>query len=102
MCRLCDMDYLSTGNVARHVGGLDEFGALKTRVVMSRLLEINPHLRFSGDDVISESAVGSLDRLAKFIEAADITIATTADESVESIIGFELSCDKVAGDWQDA
>lgn len=84
--RLCDCDYLATGNVARHVGALNEFGAPKTRIVMSRLVEINPYLRFSEADVISGSAVDSLDGLAKFLAPADLTISTTADESVESII----------------
>ena len=83
---LCDSDRLSTGNVARHVGGLNEFGARKTQVVMNRLLEINPFLKFSEADVISGSAVISLYRLAELMAPADITIATTADESVESII----------------
>jgi len=84
--RLCDCDRLSTGNVARHIGGLNEFGALKTLVVANRLLEINPYLRFSQENLISGSAVASLERLAEFIGTADITISTTADESVESII----------------
>lgn len=35
--RLCDLDRLNTGNVARHLGGLSDFGAWKTRVVMTRL-----------------------------------------------------------------
>ena len=84
--RLCDCDYLATGNVARHVGGLNEFGAPKTRVVMSRLMEINPYLTFSEGDVITGSAVTSLDGLGEFLAPADLTISTTADESVESII----------------
>jgi integrative and conjugative element protein (TIGR02256 family) len=84
--RLCDCDQLSTGNVARHVGGLNEFGAPKTRVVMRRLFEINPYLRFADGDVITGSAVSSLDELARFMEAADLIVSTTADEGVESII----------------
>jgi len=84
--RLCDCDRLSTGNVARHVGGLSQFGALKTRVVMSRLLDINPYLSFSQANVISGSAVASLGGLSGLIGSADLAICTTADESVESIV----------------
>lgn len=84
--RLCDCDQLSTGNVARHIGGIHEFGAAKTRVVMTRLLEINPYLQFSERDVITGSAVSSLDQLFRFMDGADLIVATTADESVESII----------------
>ncbi|NQU25652.1 MAG: ThiF family adenylyltransferase [Candidatus Nealsonbacteria bacterium] len=82
--RLCDMDRLNTGNVARHVGGLSDFGAEKTRVVMTRLFDINPHLKISA--TWNESAVSSLNDLARFIAPADITICTTADENVESAI----------------
>ncbi len=84
--RLCDLDRLSTGNVARHVGGLNEFGATKVRVVASRLLEINPGLKFEDGDLIFGSAVGSLDRLSAFLSPADLAIVTTADEGVESVI----------------
>ena len=84
--RLCDTDRLSTGNVARHVGGVDEFGAWKTRVVMKRLLEINPFIRFEKEDVITGSAVGSLEKLSAFIKPADVIISTVADEGVESVI----------------
>lgn len=85
--RLCDYDRLQTGNVARHVGGISDFGALKTDVVMKRLLQISPYIRFNrDDDILSASAVTSLDRLTRFMSSADITICTTADESVESVI----------------
>ncbi len=84
--RICDGDRLSIGNIARHVGGVDEFGALKTRVVMRRLLEINPFLKFEEEDVISGSAVGSLEKLSEFIQPADIIISTVADEGIESVI----------------
>jgi integrative and conjugative element protein (TIGR02256 family) len=82
--RLCDLDRLATGNVARHVGGLTEFGARKTRVVMTRLFNINPHLTIS--DIWDDSAVSNLDKLAAFMEPADLTISTIADENVESAI----------------
>ena len=84
--RLCDGDRLATGNVARHVGGLTEFGAPKVQVVITRLLEINPYLKFEKQDIIAGSAVSSLDRLSVFLQGADLTISTTADESVESVI----------------
>ena len=84
--RLCDGDRLGTGNVARHIGGLHEFGACKVRVVMSRLLEINPYLEFGPGDSTVGSAVRSLDKLAAFIAPTDLTICTTADENAESTI----------------
>ena len=84
--RLCDYDYLATGNVARHIGGVSDFGARKTRVVMSRLLEINPHLRFDAADVLYGCAVSSLDGLANWIGPADLVVSTTADESTESVL----------------
>jgi integrative and conjugative element protein (TIGR02256 family) len=84
--RLCDPDRLATGNVLRHVGGLNEFGAPKVRVVASRLFEINPYLEFSEGSVIAGSAVASLERLSAFIAPADLVISTTADEGVESVI----------------
>jgi integrative and conjugative element protein (TIGR02256 family) len=84
--RLYDMDRLSTGNVARHVGGLNEFGAPKVRVVATRINEINPYVRFPDGDIIFGSAVASLEELAEFIRPADLIISTVADESVESVI----------------
>ena len=84
--RLCDGDRLATGNVLRHVGGLNEFGASKTRVVSTRLFEINPHLEFEDGSLIHGSAVASLEGLSDFIRPADLVICTTADESVESVI----------------
>ena len=92
--RLCDVDRLSTGNVLRHVGGLNEFGASKTRVVATRLFEINPHLEFARGSLIHGSAVGSLERLSKFIAPSDLVISTTADESVESVINQIAVLDK--------
>lgn len=80
---ICDYDTLSTGNVARHIGGLSDFGAKKTRVVASRLLNINPYINIK---VKESSAVNSLEDLARFIGSADLTISTTADENVESAI----------------
>ena len=84
--RLCDMECLSTGNVARHIGGINEFGMRKTHVVMRRLLEINPFLTFEQEDVIYGSAIGLLDILSAFIKPVDLIISTVADEGVESII----------------
>jgi len=84
--RLCDPERLKTGNVARHIGGVSDFGEFKINVVMSLLLEINPYLDFEQDGIIYKSAVNSLDTLAKFMAPADLTICTTADESVESIV----------------
>ena len=82
--RLCDMDRMNTGNVTRHIGGLTDFGAKKTRVVMTRLFNINPNLQISS--ILDRSAVSSLDVLSEFMKPADVTISTTADENVESII----------------
>lgn len=84
--RLCDNDRLETGNVARHIGGINDFGAPKINVVMSRLLKINPYLHFEQNDTVTESAVNSLDTLVEFIAPADLTVCTTADEGVESIV----------------
>lgn len=84
--RLCDLDCLTTGNVARHVSGIRDFGAPKTLAVKRRLLEINPYLRFGADDVLDGSAVSSLDRLTAFMAPADLIISTTADESVEAVM----------------
>jgi integrative and conjugative element protein (TIGR02256 family) len=53
---------------------------------MSRLRNINPRLRFGKDDVITGSAVSSLDRVAQLMAGADLVISTTADENVESVI----------------
>lgn len=82
--RLCDTDRLTPGNAARHLGGVKDFGAKKTRVVMTRLFDINPRLRIS--EVRNDSAVSSLDGLIAFLEPADVTVCTTADENVESSI----------------
>ena len=83
---LCDNDRLKTGNVARHIGGIKDFGALKINVVMSRLLEINPYLKFDENNIVYEPAVKSLDVLSDLIMSADLVICTTADEGVESAI----------------
>lgn len=83
---LCDSDCLMTSNVTRHLGGVGDFGKPKTDVVRDRILEINPYLEFGADDIVYGSAVGSLDRLASMIASADLTICTTADESVESVV----------------
>jgi len=84
--RLCDSDRLATGNVARHIGALTDFGLPKVEVVLRRLLGINPHLQVNGNDLVFASAVRSLDTLANLINGADLTIATTADESAEASI----------------
>lgn len=81
---LCDMDRLTTGNIARHVGGISDFGAKKTRVVKTRLHNINPHIK---KIIIFDSSINSnMELLEKFIVPADIVISTTADENVESAI----------------
>ena len=82
--RLCDGDRLTTGNVARHLGGLTDFGAKKTRVVGARLHELNPRLHITC--MRSESAVSSIRELQEFLKPADVTVCTTADENVESAI----------------
>ncbi len=82
--RLCDMDRLSTGNVARHIGGLSDFGATKPRIMMTRLFGISPHLNIT--DMHCGSAVESLEHLTRFIGPADVVVCTTADENVESAI----------------
>jgi integrative and conjugative element protein (TIGR02256 family) len=84
--RLCDSDHLATGNVARHIGSIHEFGARKTNVVIRRLLEVNPYLEFSAQDVVNASAVASLDGLRRFLDGVDLTICTTADENVEATV----------------
>ena len=84
--RLCDNDVLETGNTARHVGGISQFGALKTWVIMKRLLDINPFLEFEVADILNASAVHSLEALERFIKPVDLVVCTTADESAESVI----------------
>jgi integrative and conjugative element protein (TIGR02256 family) len=84
--RVCDNDFLRIGNTARHIAGVNDFGAPKVNAVVTRLLNINPYIEFHTDDVLQDSAVSSLDKLAKFIEASDLTICTIADENVESVV----------------
>ena len=79
---LCDLDRMNTGNVARHVGGLTDFGAKKTDVVMRRIFNINPHLQIVR--FWDGSALASLDGFADFISSADVVVSTVADENVES------------------
>lgn len=95
--RLCDSDRLATGNVTRHVGGVTEFGAAKSRVVISRLLQINPHLKFVEEDVEAWSATGEPDKLFSIIQSTDLVISTTADENVESVVNhFSILADTPA------
>lgn len=84
--RLVDCDIFKPSNATRHIGGVSDFGASKVRVVAGRLQNINPCLRFEQSDLWVGSAHGSRDDLAAFIEAADLVISTTADESVESVL----------------
>ena len=84
--KLCDKDYLVPENVARHVGGINEFGSKKVNVVKRRLLEINPFLTFQKEDSIEHSITLSLDKLTAFMDSADLTISTIADDAVESLI----------------
>ncbi|MBN1361998.1 MAG: ThiF family adenylyltransferase [Sedimentisphaerales bacterium] len=84
--RLCDNDCLRTGNVARHIAGVSDFGAPKVNAVATRLVNINPYLVFETGDLHHGSAVESLDGLSSFIAASDLTVCTTADESVESVV----------------
>lgn len=84
--RLCDSDRFKTSNVSRHIGGISDFGATKVRVVMSRLLNINPRLRFIDGDTIIGNADASLDQLTQFMSPADLIVSTTADEGVESVV----------------
>ncbi len=83
---LCDGDRLETGNVARHVGGLRNFGARKTHVVMKRLWEINPYLDFAESDEWFGSVSSSPVRLSQVVATADLTVCTTADESIEALV----------------
>lgn len=82
--RLCDNDVLKTGNVVRHIGGLSDFGSRKTRVVATRLLDINPKLAITA--IKRDSAISSLPKLQAFIGPADVVVCTIADENVESAI----------------
>lgn len=82
--KLCDYDVLTVGNVARHVGGLRQFGERKTRVVAMRLWDINPYLRIP--ILLNDDAANSLDRLKEFITDVDLVVSTTADEGTESAI----------------
>lgn len=82
--RLCDNDLLSPGNVARHIGGLKDFGLRKTDVVSRRLFDINPSLVI--EEVLNDPVNLSLDQMVEFIRPCDLIISTTADENVESII----------------
>ncbi len=84
--RLCDCDSLMTSNVTRHVGGITDFGKLKIKVVLARMLEINPYLNFGNEDLVSSSVTSSLARLAGLIGSVDLTVCTTADEGLESIV----------------
>ncbi len=82
--RLCDSDRLVPGNVVRHVGSVQDFGASKVRVVASRLFSINPYVEISM--LRHGSATTSMSDLTDFLAASDLTIVTTADEAVESTI----------------
>lgn len=84
--KLCDLDVLKPVNVARHLGGISDFGMLKTDLVIKRLININPSLTFTKTDIISHSIDSNLDELANFISDVDLVISTTADENVESVI----------------
>ncbi len=84
--KLMDLDRLQPVNVARHIGGISDFGAAKVRVVMSRLLNINPRLQFNTKTAGCVSANASLDRLNAYIDDSDLVITTTADEGVDSVI----------------
>jgi integrative and conjugative element protein (TIGR02256 family) len=84
--RLMDPDSINTGNVARHIASVTDFGASKVMVVARRLLGINPYLTFEPGDLVAKSAVASLDGLEEFIEQADLVICTTADDSVEAAV----------------
>ncbi|MFB3880986.1 MAG: ThiF family adenylyltransferase [Armatimonadota bacterium] len=84
--KLCDPDALSIGNVARHIGGVTDFGARKVQVVANRLHEINPYLAFGEGEIVADSATADLDRLSEFLESADLTVSTIADEDAESVL----------------
>lgn len=80
---LCDIDRLSIGNVARHIGGVKDFGDRKTEVVASRILNINPEIRIPVMEEGSASSFAVLDRL---LGSVDLVVSTVADENVESLI----------------
>lgn len=84
---LCDSDDLEVGNVARHLGGVGDFGATKSSVVISRLVGINPYLRFIKWDYEKWSATSS-DRITAIISESDLVICTTADENIESFVNL--------------
>jgi integrative and conjugative element protein (TIGR02256 family) len=89
---LCDNDVLTTANIARHVGGLRDFGALKTRVMATRLRDINCNLAVH---IYDHSITSNLENLEALLERADLTICTTGDENVESAINqVAMSLDK--------
>lgn len=82
--RLCDYDRMSIGNVARHVGGLQDFGARKVDVVARRLFEINAYVDVQRP--LFDSATSSVERLVEFQNGADVVVSTIADEGMESSI----------------
>jgi len=82
---LCDNEVLEVGNVARHLGGVCDFGATKSSVVMSRLVRINPYLTFTESDLVDWSA-SNVEKLADIVRESDLTVCTTADENIESLV----------------
>lgn len=84
--RLCDHDRLVPGNVARHVGTVSDFGTPKVELMARRLIQINPYLKFGGDDLLFGSITSDLNALSAFLSGVDLVVCTTADESVEAVV----------------
>jgi integrative and conjugative element protein (TIGR02256 family) len=80
--KLCDGDILHVGNVARHVGGLRDSGALKTEVVANRIWDVNPYAQITVLDQYITNP--SHDEVRALFADVDLIISTVADEGTES------------------
>lgn len=78
-----DKDIMEVGNSIRHIAGIESFGLPKAGATALKLIQHNPFsdIRVGQDDLLT-----SFEILESALVESDLTISTTADESVESAV----------------
>lgn len=78
-----DKDIMEVGNSIRHIVGIDAFGVIKSGATALNLIQHNP---FCDIQVSKADLLASFETIEDALVEADLTISTTADESVETAV----------------
>ncbi len=80
---LFDKDIMEVGNSIRHIVGIDSFGVIKAGATGLKLIQHNPFCRVK---IWNGDLLASFENLEIALSVGDLSISTTADESVETAV----------------